>query len=152
MEREVLEFDVQFIGAGPAGLAGAIHLTQLIEKHKEQPRFFEHRYTALSQVAFHMMAESLNEQNIPLLVIDGPTHPLIRKFYDPRLDSIYDDFWRGAAATHGFTYLPGSELPTFEDADFNDFTHLNAAARMRLTAFIADYLQAHGKPLGLGSK
>ncbi|HYM81721.1 MAG TPA: electron transfer flavoprotein-ubiquinone oxidoreductase [Candidatus Limnocylindria bacterium] len=33
MEREVLEFDVQFIGAGPAGLAGAIHLSNLIENH-----------------------------------------------------------------------------------------------------------------------
>ena len=33
MEREVLEFDVQFIGAGPAGLAGALHLANLIEKH-----------------------------------------------------------------------------------------------------------------------
>ena len=34
MEREVLEFDVQFIGAGPAGLAGAIHLAHLIERHE----------------------------------------------------------------------------------------------------------------------
>ncbi len=34
MEREVLEFDVQFIGAGPAGLAGAIHLAGLIERHQ----------------------------------------------------------------------------------------------------------------------
>jgi electron-transferring-flavoprotein dehydrogenase len=33
MEREVLEFDVQFIGAGPAGLAGAIHLADRIEAH-----------------------------------------------------------------------------------------------------------------------
>src|SRR5262249_52693900 len=33
MEREVLEFDVQFVGAGPAGLAGAIHLADLIAKH-----------------------------------------------------------------------------------------------------------------------
>jgi electron-transferring-flavoprotein dehydrogenase len=32
-EREILEFDVQFIGAGPAGLAGAIHLANLIEAH-----------------------------------------------------------------------------------------------------------------------
>src|SRR5512132_4186754 len=36
MEREVLEFDVQFIGAGPAGLAGAIHLAQLVESHNQQ--------------------------------------------------------------------------------------------------------------------
>lgn len=33
MEREVLEFDVQFVGAGPAGLAGAIHLADLIAAH-----------------------------------------------------------------------------------------------------------------------
>src|SRR5580765_505370 len=35
MDREVLEFDVQFIGAGPAGLAGAIHLSNLIERHNQ---------------------------------------------------------------------------------------------------------------------
>jgi electron-transferring-flavoprotein dehydrogenase len=33
MEREVLEFDVQFVGAGPAGLAGAIHLADLVAQH-----------------------------------------------------------------------------------------------------------------------
>jgi electron-transferring-flavoprotein dehydrogenase len=37
MEREVLEFDVQFIGAGPAGLAGAIHLADLIAKQNAGP-------------------------------------------------------------------------------------------------------------------
>jgi electron-transferring-flavoprotein dehydrogenase len=35
MEREVLEFDVQFIGAGPAGLAGAIHLANLIAQYDQ---------------------------------------------------------------------------------------------------------------------
>jgi electron-transferring-flavoprotein dehydrogenase len=35
MEREVLEFDVQFVGAGPAGLAGAIHLADLVERHRQ---------------------------------------------------------------------------------------------------------------------
>ena len=35
MEREVLEFDVQFVGAGPAGLAGAIHLANLIARHDQ---------------------------------------------------------------------------------------------------------------------
>jgi len=33
MDREVLDFDVQFIGAGPAGLGGAIHLANLIAQH-----------------------------------------------------------------------------------------------------------------------
>jgi electron-transferring-flavoprotein dehydrogenase len=35
VERETLEFDVQFIGAGPAGLAGAIHLADLIARHDQ---------------------------------------------------------------------------------------------------------------------
>ena len=35
MEREQLEADVLIIGAGPAGLACALHLANLIEKHTE---------------------------------------------------------------------------------------------------------------------
>lgn len=34
-ERETLEFDVVFVGAGPANLSGALHLAQLIKQHKE---------------------------------------------------------------------------------------------------------------------
>ena len=30
IEREVLELDVLFVGAGPASLAGAIHLQRLL--------------------------------------------------------------------------------------------------------------------------
>lgn len=36
MEREVLEMDVVFVGAGPASLVGALHLTKLIAKHNEE--------------------------------------------------------------------------------------------------------------------
>ena len=35
MEREVIEFDVVFVGGGPASLSSAIHLTNLIRKHNE---------------------------------------------------------------------------------------------------------------------
>ena len=35
-EREVVESDVTFVGAGPACLAGAIHLHNLIEAHNER--------------------------------------------------------------------------------------------------------------------
>jgi electron-transferring-flavoprotein dehydrogenase len=35
MEREQMPLDVLFVGAGPANLAGAIHLMNLIEKHNE---------------------------------------------------------------------------------------------------------------------
>lgn len=35
MEREVIEFDIIFVGGGPASLSSAIHLTNLIQKHNE---------------------------------------------------------------------------------------------------------------------
>jgi len=33
MERETLEMDVVFVGAGPANLSGALHLSRLIKQH-----------------------------------------------------------------------------------------------------------------------
>src|SRR4030095_8258613 len=35
MERETLEFDVVFVGAGPANLSGSLHLTRLIKQYNE---------------------------------------------------------------------------------------------------------------------
>jgi hypothetical protein len=127
------------------------HFRRLIAKHREKPRFYEHRHTRLSQAAFLMMADSLKRGKIPLLVIDGPTNPLIRNFYDPALNAVYDEFWSEASAALGFTYVPKSDLPKFEDEDFNDFTHLNAAARARFSEFVADYLENNATKLGLGS-
>src|SRR5215510_243596 len=36
MERETLDFDVVFVGAGPANLSSAYHLKQLVNKHNEE--------------------------------------------------------------------------------------------------------------------
>ena len=38
MERETLEMDVVFVGAGPANLSGALHLSRLIKSHNELAR------------------------------------------------------------------------------------------------------------------
>ena len=36
-EREQLDVDVLFVGAGPAGLSGALHLANLLRKEKQNP-------------------------------------------------------------------------------------------------------------------
>ena len=36
IEREQLEMDVVFVGAGPANLAAALHLKNLIDEHDEE--------------------------------------------------------------------------------------------------------------------
>ena len=38
MEREILEMDVLLVGAGPANLACALHLTKLVAEHNEQAK------------------------------------------------------------------------------------------------------------------
>ncbi|HYP53817.1 MAG TPA: hypothetical protein VEQ42_09780 [Pyrinomonadaceae bacterium] len=35
MERESIEMDVVFVGAGPANLSGALHLARLVREHNE---------------------------------------------------------------------------------------------------------------------
>ena len=35
MEREALEMDVVFVGAGPANLSGALHLARLVKEHND---------------------------------------------------------------------------------------------------------------------
>jgi electron-transferring-flavoprotein dehydrogenase len=35
MDRETLDFDVVFVGAGPANLSGALHLARLVKQHNE---------------------------------------------------------------------------------------------------------------------
>jgi electron-transferring-flavoprotein dehydrogenase len=35
LEREILEMDVVFVGAGPTNLSGALHLARLVREHNE---------------------------------------------------------------------------------------------------------------------
>jgi electron-transferring-flavoprotein dehydrogenase len=83
MEREVLEFDVQFVGAGPAGLAGAIHLATLVERHN-------------ASVAAGAPGEALGEVTIAVLEKSRRVgaHGLSGAILDPRaLDELMPD-WR----------------------------------------------------------
>src|SRR3981081_2819482 len=50
MERETLEMDVVFVGAGPANLSGAFHLARLIKAHNEAVSKGEQAGPALGEI------------------------------------------------------------------------------------------------------
>lgn len=50
MERETLQMDVVFVGAGPANLSGALHLTNLIKRHNEAVAKGEKTGAALGEI------------------------------------------------------------------------------------------------------
>jgi electron-transferring-flavoprotein dehydrogenase len=86
MEREVLEFDVQFVGAGPAGLAGAIHLADLVAQHD-------------ARIAAGAPGGKLGEVTIAVLEKgrSAGAHALSGAVLDPRaLDALLPD-WRASA-------------------------------------------------------
>src|SRR2546430_9825038 len=50
MERETLEMDVVFVGAGPANLSGAFHLARLIREHNEAVKNWQVGGPALGEI------------------------------------------------------------------------------------------------------
>ena len=50
MERETLEMDVVFVGAGPANLSGALHLARLVREHNEAVESGKRQGKALGEI------------------------------------------------------------------------------------------------------
>jgi electron-transferring-flavoprotein dehydrogenase len=120
MEREVLEFDVQFVGAGPAGLAGAIHLADLVAQHD-------------AKVAAGAPGEALGEVSIAVLEKgrSAGAHGISGAVLDPRaLDALVPG-WRGL------------DCPVAAPVASDDVYFLWESGQFRLP-FLPPMLQNHG--------
>ncbi|HVT15550.1 MAG TPA: electron transfer flavoprotein-ubiquinone oxidoreductase [Thermoanaerobaculia bacterium] len=79
-ERETLEIDVLFVGAGPASLAGACHLARLVRAHN-----------ARSQAALEVSIAVLEKGR------EAGSHALSGAIVDPRaLRELFPDDWQSA--------------------------------------------------------
>ena len=86
VEREVLEVDVLFVGAGPAGLAGALHLQRKLAEHNALARETGGRTLDDPMVAVIEKADTIG------------AHTLSGAVVDPRaLDELLPD-WRETGA------------------------------------------------------
>lgn len=103
-------------------------------------------YTALSKSLFTLFAKHVIAQGVKLIVVTGPVHPLIKMCYKREIDADYEHFLSGQAHNLGFVYLPESQLPSFKEEEFVDFTHLNASGRKRFSRFIKSYLSQGNNP------
>ncbi|MFN7963167.1 MAG: electron transfer flavoprotein-ubiquinone oxidoreductase [Thermoanaerobaculia bacterium] len=81
IERDTLDLDVVFVGAGPAGLAGAYHLSRLISEHNRQ-----HKDKAL-EVSIAVLEKGK----------EVGSHLLSGAVVDPRsLKELFPDSWQEA--------------------------------------------------------
>ncbi|MDA2937780.1 electron transfer flavoprotein-ubiquinone oxidoreductase [Acidobacteria bacterium AH-259-A15] len=58
MEREQLEVDVLFVGAGPASLGGALHLSRLVRKHNDAVKSGQHSGQGLGDLTLLVIEKS----------------------------------------------------------------------------------------------
>jgi hypothetical protein len=94
----------------------------------------------MNEKLFTLFAEEVKTRGIDLIVVDGPTHPMIKEFYKKESELAYNYFFKARAKRFGFVYLGRDDLPDFNSKDFIDFTHLNNTGRIKFTRFIENYL------------
>ena len=115
-------------------------------KKANKNKYYISQYTELYEELFILFAKDVVSEGVKLIVISGPTHPLINLCYPEELDIAYNNFITEQASEIGFTYLPENKLPPFSAEDFIDFTHLNAQGRSKLSRFLKIYLEENNLP------
>jgi len=97
------------------------------------------------QAAFARMVDELSAKGCRLVIIEGHTHPAMRKYLDPAIIPHLHGFLSALAAKHpkNMTLIDGSSFFTPAETDFVDLVHFSDASQTRFTLELATYLGAH---------
>jgi len=92
--------------------------------------------------AFSAFARRCREQHCTLVVCCGQFNPLLGRALDPALRRDMLAFLRNQGAHDAnIVLLDESDLPKQTEADYDDLTHVNEAAQIRFTEFIAGVMR-----------
>lgn len=97
------------------------------------------------QAAFSRMVGELSAKGCKLIIIEGHTHPALRKYLDPAVITHLHGFLSNLKKQHplSVTLMDGSSIFTPSEADFADLVHFTESAQTRFTHGLATYLDFH---------
>jgi hypothetical protein len=98
--------------------------------------------TLFQKKAFGVLAAKCRERHALLIVCSGQLNPVFGRLLDPSLRADMVDFLRSQAAHDtNIVLLQEAQLPVQTEQDYDDLTHVNRAAQVKFSEFMADVLE-----------
>ena len=92
--------------------------------------------------AFGLFAAKCRARHATLIVCCGQLNPILGRAIDPSLRVNMVDFLRSQAAHDtNIVLLEEARMPKQTEQDYDDLTHVNRAAQVKFSEFMADILQ-----------
>jgi hypothetical protein len=98
--------------------------------------------TVFQKKAFGVFAAKCRERHAVLIVCCGQMNPILGRVLDPSLRADMLAFLRGQAAQDtNIVLLEQAQMPVQTEKDYDDLSHVNTAAQVRFSEFMADVLE-----------
>ncbi|MCA9408517.1 MAG: hypothetical protein H6755_03590 [Candidatus Omnitrophica bacterium] len=104
-------------------------------------KYSSNKYSRLNNYLFKELINEFETKNIPVIIIDGPTHPLFKKVMRKEVGDEYVSHLRDQAKAQNVSFLSLDQMPYFPAEYFTDMVHFNAQGREVFTKFISQYLR-----------
>jgi hypothetical protein len=98
--------------------------------------------TVFQKKAFGVFAAKCRERHAVLIVCCGQNNPILGRAIDPSFRADMLAFLRGQAAQDtNIVLLEEAQMPNQTEKDYDDLTHVNPAAQVRFSEYIAGVLE-----------